>query len=115
MIDTRDYGRIIAKNLKKIMFESGKTQADMSRDLGIGKTTISAWMNGAHVPRMDKIDLLCDYFGCKRSDIMEDPAVVRDTLSVSDEQAALVQLALKARPENVALVLNVLRRLEGKK
>lgn len=66
-----DYGKIISKNLKRIAYEKGKSQADMSRDLGIPKTTISSWMNGARVPKMPAIDMLCEYFGVKRSDIME--------------------------------------------
>ena len=59
----KEYGKVIAKNLRRIMLKANKSQADLSRELGIGKTTISAWMNGVNVPRMDKIDLLCEYFG----------------------------------------------------
>lgn len=69
--DIKSYGKVISKNLRRIMLKADKTQADLSRELGIGKTTISAWMNGVNVPRMDKIDLLCSYFGCTRSDLME--------------------------------------------
>jgi len=67
-----EYGKIIAKNLRRILFEAGKTQADLSKDLKINKATISTWMNGTRIPRMDKIDLLCHYFNVSRSDIMED-------------------------------------------
>lgn len=67
-----DYGRIIAKNLRRIAYENGKTQADMCRDLRISQATISSWMTGVRVPRMSKIDLLCHYFNCTRSDLMEE-------------------------------------------
>lgn len=66
-----EYARIIARNLRKIMIERDKTQADVARDLNISKATLSSWMNGTRVPRMEKIDLLCKYFGVSRSEIME--------------------------------------------
>lgn len=66
-----EYAKVIAKNLRRIMIERDKTQADVARDLKISKATISSWMNGTRIPRMDKIDLLCSYFGVSRSEIME--------------------------------------------
>lgn len=109
---TKDYGKIIAKNLKRILLEKGKTQTEVARDLNINKSTLSCWMNGTRIPKMESIDMLCAYLGCKRSDIMEDPDVPRETISVSDDQAELVRLTLKASPENVKVTLALLRKLE---
>lgn len=67
----QEYQKLIAKNLKRIAFENDKTQADISRDLKINKQTVSSWFRGERTPRMSKIDALCQYFNCKRSDIME--------------------------------------------
>lgn len=68
----KEYAKIIAKNLRNIAYNAGKTQTDISKDLRISKATVSSWMNGTRIPRMDKIDLLCHYFNVSRSDIMED-------------------------------------------
>lgn len=68
---TNEYGRIISKNLKRICYERQKTQADISRDLDISKTTVSGWFTGVRVPRMKTIDALCAYLHVLRSDIME--------------------------------------------
>ena len=109
---TEEYGKIIAKNLKRLAYEHQKTQAEIARDLGINKSTLSGWMNGARIPKVSKIDMLCNYFGCTRTDIMErEDAPKKDT--VTDEQAELVRLALKGKPENVSLVLNLFKKLEG--
>lgn len=67
-----DYTKMVARNLRRIAYENGKTQTDIANDLGISKATVSSWMNGTRLPRMEKIDLLCHYFNCKRVDIMED-------------------------------------------
>ena len=69
---TQEYGKIIGKNLRRIASDVNKTQADISRDLRINKATISSWMNGTRVPRMDKVDLLAHYFNVSRQDIMEE-------------------------------------------
>ena len=68
----KKFAKIFSKNLKRLAYDNGKKQVDMAKDLNISKATISSWMNGTRVPRMETIDLLCDYFHCKRTDIMED-------------------------------------------
>lgn len=68
----QDYAKLVSKNLRRIMYEHGKTQAEVAKDLNISKATLSSWMNGTRIPRMNKVDLLCHYFNCKRADIMED-------------------------------------------
>lgn len=70
-MSNKEYAKVIANNLRNMMYEHGKTQADIARDLNINKATLSSWMNGTRIPRMAKIDLLCHYFNCSRSDIME--------------------------------------------
>lgn len=70
-MEVNEYGKIISKNLKRICYERQKTQADISRDLNISKTTVSGWFTGVRVPRMRTIDALCSYLRVKRSDIME--------------------------------------------
>lgn len=68
----KEYAKIVSKNLRRIAYENQKSQADISRDLKINKATVSSWMNGTRIPRMEKIDLLCNYFNVRRSDIMEE-------------------------------------------
>ena len=111
-MNTEEYGRIIAKNLKRLAYENRKSQVEIARDLGINKSTLSGWMNGTRVPKMSKIDMLCTYFGCERSDIME-PEGAPKKEAVTEAQAELVRIVLRARPENVALLLDIAKRLEG--
>lgn len=77
----QEFAKTLGKNLRRMMYEKNITQAQMSRELNIGKTTLSTWMNGQRMPRMDKIDMLCRYLNCKRSDLMDSgkntPAPVR--------------------------------------
>lgn len=112
MINEKEYRKVIAQNLRNIMHEQQKTQAEVARDLNINKATLSSWMNGTRTPKMTSIDMLCDYFKVSRSAIMEIDGA-RKTTRVTSERAELVQLAMQASPENVHLVLETLKRLEG--
>lgn len=73
MIDNQEFAKIFSQNLRAIMYNREITQAQMSSELMIAKTTISGWMNGKRVPKMEKIDLLCSYLNCTRADLMEPP------------------------------------------
>ena len=99
MNNDTDYGKIIARNLKRLCFEHGKTQADVARDLKISKTTLSSWMSGYRVPRMSKVDMLASYFNCKRSDILE-PYLPKPLEPVSAFEKNLVS-AYRAAPESI--------------
>lgn len=111
MINEKEYNKVIAQNLRNIIYEQGKTQAQVAKDLGINKGTLSSWMNGTRTPKMANIDMLCKYFGVSRSAIME-PSTSRKTNKISAEQAQLIQLAMNADSENIHLALEMLKRLE---
>ena len=113
MIDEKAYNRAVATNLRRIMYEQGISQTDMANALGYSKQSISQWMNGEHLPRMKKIDQICKYLGCKRSDLLEIDKS-REVMSIAPEQAELIQLTMQADTDNVRLALDVLKKLEGR-
>lgn len=71
-MSNEEYAKIVSKNLKRILYDCGRTQADLARDLKIAKTTISGWMNGNRTPRMETVDRLAHYFNVSRADILDD-------------------------------------------
>ena len=73
----KEYSDLVAKNLRRLMYEHGKKQQDLCKELGIKQSTLASWMGGIRTPKMDKIDLLCKYFNCRREDLME-PYVPRN-------------------------------------
>ncbi len=110
-MENKDYARIIAKNLKRLAYEHNRTQAQMSRDLGINKQTLSSWMSGYRIPRMAKIDLLCHYFNCSRNDIME-PYVPKELPSFTEKEVALIK-AYREAPESRRESVRALLGIEG--
>lgn len=67
-----DNKNIFADNLKRYMDEAGKTRRDLCNALGISYFTVSSWVNGTKYPRMDKVEMLAQYFGVSKSDLIEE-------------------------------------------
>lgn len=67
-----EYKRIFSKKLKYYMDLTGKQQIDLMNDLKLGSSTISSWCTGTKLPRMNKIQMLADYFGITKSDLLEE-------------------------------------------
>lgn len=63
---------IFAKNLNYYMKLNQKDRNDISRDLELPYTTVTSWCNGEFYPRIDKIQLLANYFGIQKSDLVEE-------------------------------------------
>lgn len=64
--------KIFSKNLKYYMELNGKSRYDVCKDLNFPYTTFAEWYNGKIYPRIDKIELLADYFNIMKSDLIED-------------------------------------------
>lgn len=112
MIDNNECGRIIAKNLKRLAYENHKTQADIARDLKLKQSTVSSWMTGKRLPRMDKVDMLCTYFDCLRTDILDDNGYTTPK-PPTDEELELIYAYRNADAgikNSVGILLNLSRR-----
>lgn len=74
MADVRDakLAKLIGLNITNQLIKKGKTQQEMCNELKYSKATVSAWVNGTRTPKMERIDEMCDYFGCSREDLMLD-------------------------------------------
>ena len=60
---------IFPKRLVYYMTVNGKTRNDLVRDLGLKYSTVRDWEKGITIPRMGKVELLANYFNCKKSDL----------------------------------------------
>ena len=64
--------QIMAKNILKYMERDGKSRHEVCHDLGISYTTFTDWVKGKTYPRIDKIELLANYFRINKADLVED-------------------------------------------
>lgn len=63
---------VMAKNLTYYVNRSGKTQKELSEIVGVATSTFNDWMKGKKYPRIDKIEILANYFSILKSDLIED-------------------------------------------
>lgn len=90
------YKKIFSKNLNHYMELNEKTQTDIINDLGFNKSAVSTWCNGTRLPRMDKVELLAQYFGINRSDLIEDKnEQTDDHYYLNDETRQIAQEAFE--------------------
>lgn len=94
--------KIFSKNLNYYMDKYGKTRQDMCETLGVKYTTFTDWVEGNSYPRIDKIELMANYFGISKSDLVENK---NDTFR-SDEYNRVVDYYTKS-PKHRELFENI--------
>ena len=62
----------MSNNLKKYLKINNVSRNQLSESLGISYSTISDWINGKAYPRIDKIEMMANYFGINKSDLVEE-------------------------------------------
>lgn len=73
---------IFSRNLRRYMKINNKDRNDVSRDLGIPYSTLTDWYNGNIYPRIDKIQLLANYFGIQKSDLVENNSNINKNIPI---------------------------------
>jgi repressor LexA len=63
----------IANNIKHLRESHGMSQAEFGGIAGVTDKAVSTWETGRKEPRMGAIQKIADYFGIKKSDIIEEP------------------------------------------
>lgn len=63
--------KIMAENITYYMNKHQKTRNDMCEALGVKYTTFTDWVKGNSYPRIDKIELMANYFGISKADLVE--------------------------------------------
>lgn len=63
---------IMAKNIRRLMEQHNKDRNDICKDLGFKYTTFNDWYNGKTYPRIDKIEMMANYFSVSKADLVEE-------------------------------------------
>lgn len=101
---------IFPKRLAYYMNEYKKTRNDLVRDLGFKYSTVRDWEKGITVPRMDKVEMLANYFHCSNADLLEEkekPTAADDGLS--KEMVELIDCIKKLPDDKIQMLLQVAR------
>ena len=88
---------IMSRNIQYYMDLNNKTRQEMCDALGVKYSTFTDWVNGNTYPRIDKIEMMANYFGIKKSDLVEEwtPDMVKENeeiyVAYSEETQKIAQ------------------------
>lgn len=82
---------VFAKNLHYYMERKGISQKELSEIIGVSAPTLNEWIKAKKYPRIDKVEKLANYFGCLKSDLIEEKTENKERQSTQSE------LSLKKR------------------
>ena len=117
---------VMAKNIQYYMDKQGKTRTEMCEALGVKYTTFTDWVKGNTYPRIDKIELMANYFGISKADLVEDKKIEEsyytnpETAQIAQEiyqnkdLSLLFDAARDAKPEDLQTVHTMLLALKKK-
>ena len=77
---------IMARNIKRYMEMKGITNQQLCDALDFKYTTFVDWIKGVTYPRIGKIEAMANYFGCEKSDLIEEkmtPEIEKDNDTLS--------------------------------
>ena len=103
---------IMAKNLKYYIEKSGKDRRELAETWGFPYSTVTEWINAKKYPRIDRIEIMADYFGILKSDLIEE----KMTEEIKKDNDILSDIIIRAQTDgDFFSVLEVLYRLDPNK
>lgn len=103
---------VFARNLKEYMDRRGKTQKEMAEIVGVAQSTFNEWLKAKKYPRIDKIEMLANYFGIMKSDLIEDKSNQEEPVSIDglpENVKTLAKFAMTVPEDKAAMVLRVMK------
>lgn len=108
-MNTEENKRIMAQNIKRYMEKKGVTNQQVCDALDFKYTTFMDWVKGVTYPRIGKVEAMAQYFGCEKSDLIEEEKEPTETDGLSKNKRALMAFAQSLTEEQAALALRVLK------
>ena len=65
----------IGRNIQVLRSRHGLSQRELANIAGVSDKAVSTWELGKKVPRMGAIQKMADYFGIRKSDIIESVSI----------------------------------------
>ena len=121
-----EINKIIANNINKLLNIRNKTQVELAAYMNVSQATVSNWCKGLKTPRMDKIDKICVFFNCRRSDLMEEKDEATESYYLNDDAKEIAQFLYdnpeykvlfdttrKVKKEDIDFVKQMIDRIRG--
>lgn len=94
---------VFSKNLKHFIEKSGKDRRELAEIWGFPYSTVTEWINGKKYPRIDRIEIMADYFGILKSDLIEEKT--EEHREMQKKNSTLVELTIRMQKDSEFLSL----------
>lgn len=74
----KEINKNIAANIQNYLSIMQMDPQELARKLGCSQSTVYMWIQGNSTPRMDKIDRMCEIFGCEREDLISERLATKE-------------------------------------
>ena len=75
--------QVMAKNIRYYMEKHGLNATDLALELDFKYSTVLDWLKANTYPRIDKIEMMANYFGIEKSDLVEDKSTKTENQDIS--------------------------------
>lgn len=101
----------MSRNLKFYIEKSGKDRRELAEIWGFPYSTVTEWINGRKYPRIDRIEVMADYFGILKSDLIEEKT--KEHREKQKKNDTMTDVVVRMRTDNAFLsVVEGLNRLK---
>lgn len=94
----------MAKNLAYYVNASGRTQRELAEMVGVAPSTFNDWMKAKKYPRIDKIEMLADYFGILKSDLIEERTEEEKMMKKNNDVIADIIVRMRVDSDFLSIV-----------
>ena len=92
---------IFAENLKYYIEKSGKDRRELAEIWGFPYSTVTEWINAKKYPRIDRIEIMANYFHILKSDLIEDKKKQRaDRGKMQKKNDTMTDIVMKMRTDS---------------
>ena len=96
--------RTFAHNLSVYLALRNRSQKELAKYVGVSGTTVTNWVRGYKMPRMDKIDKICQFLTINRDNLLseQNPPVSIETQNnfyLSEHEQTIIKKYRSLSPE----------------
>lgn len=117
--------KVFSENLEYYLNKHDMQKKELAQKIGVGQSTVTDWTKARAYPRMDKVQKMAEVFGIEMSDLVEIRGIesktyvlkeaqkIADDLVENPESLALYQEIKKLTSTNKAIVMALIKSLNG--
>lgn len=106
---------LMAHNIKRLLDAKGMTVKDLANAIGIAPTTVYGWTQGQYYPRIDKIEMMANFFGVSKAELVEGEQIEDIMQEAFDrpDMRTLFSLAKDCTPDQIDATIKLLEQFKN--